>query len=223
MTGLKITVPARPEPLEVESDRSALIVVDMQNAFCKKGGMFDFFGKLNAPMTERVIAIDDEVIRAFWKKGIKIIYLRMTYGKEESPDSPFYWKEGGLKAMRDNPALKGGFLTRGSRDWQIIDELKPGPEDVVIDKTRFSGFTRTELDAKLKELNIKYLFFIGLFTNICVESTLRDAFFHEYFPVLIEDACGSNGPDFTQDATAWNVASVFGWVTTSKKVIKSLR
>jgi ureidoacrylate peracid hydrolase len=150
---------------------------------------------------------------------VKIVYLRMTYGKE-TPASPFYWKEDGLKAIRENPALKGKFLTRGTKDWQIIDELKPAAKDILINKTRFSGFTRTRLDARLKALGIKYLFFIGLYTNICVESTLRDAFFHEYFPILVEDACGSMGPDFTQDATVFNINAVFGWVIKSRDIIK---
>ena len=181
----------------------------------------DSFGRLDERLANRIISADKKVISAFREKGIKIVYLRMTYGKE-TPDSPYYWKEDGLKAIRENPALKGKFLTRGTWDWQIIDELKPKAKDILINKTRFSGFTRTRLDAKLKELGIKYLFFVGLYTNICVESTLRDAFFHEYFPILIEDACGNMGPAYTQDTTVFNVNAVFGWVTTGNEVIKSL-
>ena len=77
-------------------------------------------------------------------------------------------------------------------------------------------------DETLKNLNIKYLFFIGAFTNICVESTLRDAFFHEYFPFLIEDACANIGPEYTQDATVSNVIQAFGWVIDTKEMIKAL-
>ncbi len=218
---MEITLPAKPEEIKLDLNKSALIVVDMQNGFCKKDGMMDSFGRLNVPAVERVIAADKKVIEAFRKKGVKIVYLRMTYGKE-TPASPFYWKEDGLKAIRENPALKGKFFTRGTWDWQIIDELQPAAKDIVINKSRFSGFTRTRLDARLRELGIKYLFFIGLYTNICIESTLRDAFFHEYFPVLIEDACGGMGPDFTQDATVFNVDAVFGWVIKSRDIIKLL-
>lgn len=218
---MEIRLPAKPEEITLDIDKAALVVVDMQNAFCKKGGMMDFFGMLNTPVIERVIAADKKAIDIFRKKGIPIIYLRMTYGKKESPDSPFYLKEGGLKAMRENPGLEGKFLTGDTWGWQIIDELKPETGDIIIDKSRFSGFTRTGLDAALKKLKARYLFFIGAFTNICVESTIRDAFFHEYFPILIEDACGNLGPEFTQQATVFNVAQAFGWVTTSNDVIKS--
>jgi ureidoacrylate peracid hydrolase len=218
---LEITIPAKPTAITLDTDKTALIVVDMQNSFCKKGGMWDYFGKLDEPMSKRIIAADRSMVEAFRTKGIKIIYLRMTYGSEESPESPFYWKESGLVAIRKNPELKGKFLTQGTWGWEIIDELKPKAQDIIINKSRFSGFVKTELNDRLREFNIKNLFFIGLFTNICVESTARDAFFHEYFPILIEDACGNNGPGFIQDATIWNISSVFGWVTTSNDVIKS--
>ncbi len=221
---MKITIPAKPAAITLDSDRAALIVVDMQNSFCKKGGMMDFYGKLNAPMSERVIATDKRMIELFREKKRKIVYLRMTYNPDMvdgDPESPYYWKESGLTAMRKNPELRGKFLTPGTWDWQIADELKPGKDDIVIDKERYSGFVNTGLDARLKENNIKYLFFAGLFTNICVESTVRDAFFHEYFPILIEDACGNTGPAFIQDATIWNISSVFGWITTSDDLIKA--
>jgi ureidoacrylate peracid hydrolase len=57
---------------------------------------------------------------------------------------------------------------------------------------------------------------------VCVESTLRDAYFHEYFPVLVSDACGNAGPDFTQQAVIWNVRHVFGWVTETAELLKAL-
>jgi ureidoacrylate peracid hydrolase len=223
---MEISVTAEPEPIKLDTARTALIVVDMQNSFCKKGGLFDYMGRLNEAKAKRVIEVDKQVIEAFRHKGMKIIYLRMTYAPDLSdaggPESPSYWKESGLVAMREHPELKGKFLTLGSWDWEIVDELRPVPDDITVNKRRYSGFVRTELDEVLKKHDIKYLVFIGLFTNVCVESTLRDAFFHEYFPVLVRDACGHTGPDFIQDATVWNVQSVFGWVTTAGDLIKSL-
>ena len=224
---MEIIIKAKPEDIKLDINRTALIVVDMQNSFCKKGGMMDFFGKLDEGMTKRVIAIDKKVIDACRRIRIKIIYLRMTYGRDlldaGGPESPNYWKQGGLVAMRKNPELKGKFLTSGTWDWEIIDELKPQPEDTIVNKSRYSGFVNTELDTVLKKFNIKYTVFIGLFTNVCVESTLRDAFFHEYFPVLVSDGCGNTGPDYIQDATIWNVTSVFGWVTRADDLIQALK
>jgi ureidoacrylate peracid hydrolase len=222
-----VIVPAKPEPIKLDVERTALIVVDMQNAFCKKGGMFDFMGMLDEAKVKRVIETDKRVIEAFRRKGTKVIYLRMAYSPDLAdagdPESPSYWKEGGLVTMRKHPEWKGKFLIIGTWDWEIIDELKPQPGDVAVDKNRYSGFTNTDLDAILKAQNIKYLVFIGIATNVCVESTLRAAYFHEYFPVIVSDACGNTGPDYTQEATIWNVSEAFGWVTTSDDLVKALK
>jgi ureidoacrylate peracid hydrolase len=224
---MEINIKAKPEDIKLDINRTALIVVDMQNSFCKKGGMMDFFGKLNESMMKRVIATDKKVIDACHQMRIKVIYLRMTYGRDLAdaggPESPNYWKQGGLVAMRQKPELKGKFLISGTWDGEIIDELKPQPQDTIVNKTRYSGFVKTELDAVLKRINIKYTVFIGLFTNVCVESTLRDAFFHEYFPLLVSDGCGNTGPDYIQDATIWNVTSVFGWVTSADDLLQALK
>ncbi|MFH1646813.1 MAG: isochorismatase family protein [Chloroflexota bacterium] len=223
---MEVVVPARPETIKLDTDRTALIVVDMQNAFAKKGGMLDVLGTLDAARAERVIAADKKVLEAFRRRGLKIIFLRMTYGPNLAdagwPESPNYWKEGGVVAMRRNPEWKDRFLTIGTWDWEIIDELKPKPGETVINKSRYSGFVKTELDDVLKKANIKYLVFIGIATNVCVESTLRHAYFQEYFPVLVSDGCGNVGPEFIQDATITNVASFFGWVATADDLIKAL-
>lgn len=224
---MEVVIPAQPEPIKLDINRTALIVVDMQNAFCKKGGTFDIIGMLDEAGAKRVIETDKKVIEASRRQGIKIIYLRMAYRPDLSnaggPESPNYWKELAMVTMRERPEWKGRFLTIGGWDWEIIDELKPRAEDIAVDKSRYSGFANTELDAILRTHNIKYLLFIGIATNVCVESTLRDAYFHEYFPVMVSDGCGNIGPDYTQQATIWNVSEVFGWVTTSDDLIKALK
>ena len=222
---MKLDIPAKPEPITLDIARTALIVVDMQNAFAKKGGMLDVLGVFNEDRANLVIANNKKIIEIFRRTGMPIIYLRMTYSPDLSeaggPESPNYWKQGGLVAMLHHPEWKGKFLTIGTWDWEIIDEIKPLAEEIIINKSRYSGFVHTELDTVLKSLNIKYIVFIGIATNVCVESTLRDAYFHEYFPVLVGDACGNTGPAFIQNATIWNVTSVFGWVTTTIDFLKS--
>ena len=224
---MEVVVPTKPEPIKLDINRTALIVVDMQNAFCKKGGTFDVMGMLDEAMAKRVIETDKKIIEASRRKGIKIIYLRMAYrpglSNAGGPESPNYWKETALVAMRERPECKEKFLTIGSWDWEIIDELKPRTGDIVVDKNRYNGFANTDLDAILRTNNIKHLLFIGVATNVCVESTLRDAYFHEYFPVMVSDGCGNIGPDYTQQATIWNVSQVFGWVTTSDDLVKALK
>jgi ureidoacrylate peracid hydrolase len=223
---MKLLLKAEPESITIDTEKTALIVVDMQNSLCKKGGLLDYWGKLDESMTGEVISVCQRLIAFLRKNNIPIIYLRMTYGLEQDanlgPDSPFFWKEKGLVAERREPSLKGRFLMTGNWDWEIIDELKPEPGDTVINKSRYSGFVNTDLDATLQSMGTKYLFFAGLYTNCCVECTLRDAFHREYFAILIKDACGSTHPDSVQEATYYNVQNAFGWVTTVNNLIKSL-
>ncbi len=223
---MKVVVPAKPEPIEIDVERTAIVVVDMQHAFCSKDGMLDVFGQLNEVKADRVIEVDKKVIEAARRAGIKIVYLRMAYRPDlldaGGPESPYYWKSGAVRRMHESSEVRGKFVTQGSWDAEIVDELKPEPGDAVVDKNRYSGFRNTGLNAVLCTLNIKYLVFLGIATNICVESTLRDAYFSEYFPILVSDGCGNAGPDYTQEATIWNVSALFGWVTTSSDFVKAL-
>jgi len=223
---MEIILPSQPVPVKIDTSRTALVVVDMQHAFCSRSGMFDAMGKLDEARVQPVIQTDKKVIEAFRNNGLKIIYLRMGYRPDLAdaggPESPNYWKEGSLASLREHPELKGRYLTVGTWDWEIIEELAPRSEDIIVNKNRFSAFPNTNFDIILKSCNLKYLVFVGLFTNVCVESTVRDAFFHEYFPILVSDGCGNLGPDFTQQATIFNISSVFGWVTSAAELIKAV-
>jgi ureidoacrylate peracid hydrolase len=223
---LELTIPARLDPVTIDTARTALVVVDMQNAFCKKSGLFADIGMFSDIKVQPVIDVNKKIIEAVRQKGIKIIYLRMGYRPDMAdaggPDSPNYWKEGALLALRMHPEWKSRALVAGSQDWEIIDELKPQAGDIIVDKNRYSGFPNTQLNVILQTNNLKYLLFSGLFTNVCVESTIRDAYFAEYFPILISDACTNCGPETNQESTIWNVSNVFGWVTTSSELMIAL-
>ena len=140
---MKITVPANPQPVKIEIARTALIVVDMQNAFCSSEGMFDLKGSLDRPKVEKVIDVDKKVIQACRGRGIKIIYLRMGYRPDLAdaggPESPNYWKERGISLMREKPEMKEHGLIVGNWNWEVIDDLKPQSEDILVNKNRFSG------------------------------------------------------------------------------------
>jgi ureidoacrylate peracid hydrolase len=224
---MDIILRADPEPVKIDATRTALVVVDVQNAFCSKGGLFDILGQLEEDKINRVISIDKKVIEACRRKGLPVIFFRMGFRPDLAdtggPECISYWKEETLVSAREDRRIKGRYLTHGSWDWQVVDEIKPQPEDILVNKNRYSGFPNTDFDIVLRTRNIKYLLFCGFFTNVCVESSIRDAFFHEYFPIIISDACGNAGPDFTQKATIWNVTHIFGWATTSKDLIHSLK
>lgn len=109
--------------------------------------------------------------------------------------------------------LPGQLLARGTWDYELVDELKPQPGDISLHKTRYSGFFNSQLDSVLRSRGIRNLVFVGIATNVCVESTLRDGFFLEYFGVVLEDATHQAGPDFVQQASLYNIEKFFGWVS----------
>jgi ureidoacrylate peracid hydrolase len=116
-------------------------------------------------------------------------------------------------------------LIRDTWDTDIVPELKPHDNDIVIYKTRFSGFYQTDLDATLKKLGIRYLIVTGVTTSICVESTVRDAMFRDYLCVLLRDCMsepvGHDLPRTNHDASLLNVEVLLGWVSDSEQFVKA--
>ena len=216
---------ARPEALEIDPARTALVVVDMQNAFVSPGGMFDLAG-FDISGAPAVIDVHRRLLDGCRAARVPIVYLQMTYrpdltdGGDET--SPNFHKELGLVMMRRRPELEGTLLVEGTWDWQVVDELSPQAGDTVIRKSRYSGFCRTPLADHFRAAGIRHLLFTGVATNVCVESTARDAYFEELWPILVEDALNHSGPDFNRDATLWNFEHVFGWVTWSDDVLATL-
>lgn len=224
-----VTIPARPEPIQIDLARTALLEIDMQNSGLKEGGQFMQHGWDRARVSAHYAVVEkhQQIIPACRKAGAKIIYIKMSYNKDYSnsggPESPNWHKELALVSMRKRPELWGKFMTEGTWDEEIIDELKPEVGDIVVRKHRYSAFIGTDLDNILKTYNIKYCMYIGLTANICVESTLRDGFFLDYWPILVADATDSNIPGHeTYRATLWNVENLFGWVTTTAELVQAL-
>ncbi len=219
-------VKAEPQPVLVDFARTALLVVDMQNAFAHKGGYFDLVG-LDITPIQRIIKPCREIINAARATGIRIIYLQMGCSPDLSdkgpPDSPSSIKSRVLSMMKEHPEWKDRFYIYGTWGAEIIEELKPREGDIVVKKQKHDGFIGTNLDIILRTLGAKYLFFVGTATNICVESTLRHAFSLDYFPILVSDAVSQMGSNITQDATILNVQSTFGWVTNAEELQHAIR
>jgi ureidoacrylate peracid hydrolase len=213
---------AKPEPVEVDLSQSAVVVVDMQNAFASKDGMLDIAGA-DLSGAPAVVDVIGRILLGARRAQIPIVYLQMGYKADLSdsggPESPNWHKELGIRMMKSRPELKGKLVTEGTWDFAIVDELAPQPSDIVIVKTRYSGFSRTGLDAELRGRGVRYLFFTGIATNVCVESTLRDAFFLDYWPILITDASMAAGPPAVQEATLFNIESYFGWTIPSSEFL----
>ncbi len=211
-----ITLPARPESLTFAPQQSALIVVDMQNAYASQGGYLDLAG-FDVSATRPVIDNINTAVAAARAAGMLIIWFQNgwddQYVEAGGPGSPNYHKSNALKTMRQRPELQGKLLAKGGWDYQLVDELTPQEGDIVLPKPRYSGFFNTPLDSILRSRGIRHLVFTGIATNVCVESTLRDGFFLEYFGIVLEDATHQAGPAFAQQAALFNIVTFFGWVS----------
>ncbi len=212
----QVTLPARPEALPLTPAQTALIVVDMQNAYASPGGYLDLAG-FDIGGAEGVIERIRATVQAARAAGVLVVFFQngwdAGYAQAGGPGSPNWWKSNALKTMRERPQLEGQLLAKGTWDYALVDALKPQDGDIVIEKPRYSAFYNTPLDSMLRARGIRTLAFCGIATNVCVESTLRDGFFLEYFGVLLEDATHQAGPAYLQEASVYNVETFFGWVS----------
>ncbi len=223
-TNRPVGLTCTPESIEIDLDRTAVICIDMQNAFVREGGMFDLVGWPTAG-ARAVIEPDRKIIEAARSAGVKVVFVTMSFNpgltNAGSPDSPSYHKEIGMVLMREHPEWADKAIVHGTWGERIIDELSPLPGEPIVRKQRYSGFVGTDLDLILKTLGIRHCVFIGGATNVCVGTTLMDAYSHDYFPILVKDAVFTQCPPVTVEATIWNVENLFGWVTTTADLLSA--
>ena len=197
---------------DLASEKKALIVVDMQNGFLKPDG---FMAKAGLNIDQCIAAIEpnQRVIAACREAKIPVIFTRYTL----RPD----YKDAGLLG-EVYPALKeSGAMVVGTRDWEIADELKPTPEDIILDKQRYSSFYNTNLEVLLRGLGVTLLVVTGVTTNICVESTIRDAFFRDFKVTVLEDCVGAVD-EMMQQGPLHSVRYGFGDVMMSDEFIAAI-
>lgn len=215
---------AEPESIQLDAKQTALIVVDMQNAYTSLGGYLDLAG-FDVSKTQPVVKQIQQAIDVAHAAGIQVIFFKngwdADYVEAGGEGSPNFHKSNAIKTMKKKPELQGKLLSKGGWDYELIDELQPAPQDIVIEKPRYSGFFHTQLDSILRAKGIRNLVFTGIATNVCVESTLRDGFFLEYFGVLLDDACYQAGPVEAHEATLFNVKTFFGWVSGTQSFAES--
>jgi nicotinamidase-related amidase len=232
-TNERIHIEAKPKSITIEPTKSAVLVVDMQNDFGSKGGMFDRAG-LDISMIQATVRPTSKVLVAARHAGIPIVYLKMGFrpdladlGTSDSPNRTRHLHFGVGQKMSAPDGTEGRMLIRDTWNTDIVRELKPESCDIILYKNRFSGFFETGLGEVLKRLGTKYLIVTGCTTSVCVESTVRDAMFRDYSCVLLEDCMGEpigNGlPRSNHEASLLTMQTLFGWVPNSEEFVKSLR
>lgn len=230
--GRRIKLDARPESIELDSAHTAVIVVDMQNDFGAKGGMFERAG-IDISGIRKAVAPTARALTAARTAGLRVIYLRMGYRPDLSdlgaPDSVNRARHMRLKVGERVRAPDGSdsrILVRDTWNTAIVDELKPAADDLVLWKTRFSGFYQTSLHEELQRFNCRHLVVTGCTTSICVESTVRDAMFRDYLPVLLSDCMsepiGDGLARSNHEASLLSTEVLLGWVSDSERFIRAL-
>lgn len=228
-----VALSAEPRPVDIDLRKTAVIVVDMQNDFVSKGGLLARLGISLAGMQDIVPRIR-KALEVARQEGLPIVYLKMGYRPDLSDigpaDSPMGAENRRARVgekMRAPDGREGRLLVRDTWNTDIVEELKPQPSDSVIYKTRFSGFYNTELEAILKRRGVRTLIMMGGTTSVCVESTLRDAMFRDFTPVLLSDCTaepiGQEFPRSNHEASLLVIREPpFGAVATSADFAKAL-
>jgi ureidoacrylate peracid hydrolase len=231
--GRTVILSAKPAAISLDLAKTVVMVVDMQNDFGSKGGMFDRAG-FDISIIQRAVPPTAKVLEAARSAGIKIVYLKMGFRPDLSdmgtPDSPNWIGHHAIGVGTAVRAPNGGesrILVRDTWNTEIVDELRPQLSDIVLYKHRFSGFFQTDLDDRLKRLGTRSIIFTGCTTSVCVESTLRDAMFRDYAPVLLADCSGEvvgcDLPRSNHAASVQLIESRFGWVSTSEEFVRALQ
>jgi ureidoacrylate peracid hydrolase len=227
------TVDAIPAPVELDPARSAVIVVDMQNDFGSAGGMFDLAG-IDISAIRAIIEPTRRLLAAARAAQVPIVYLKMAFtpdlGDAGAPDSPTWIKHMPLRAGQATTAPDGRpsrVLVRDTWNTDIVDELAPQPDDVIVYKNRYSGFFGTDLEGVLRKAGASTLVFAGATTSVCVESTVRDAVFRDFHCIVLEDCTaepiGADLPRSNHDASLLVLKLLFGSISDSASVIAALQ
>jgi len=197
----------------LSEEKPALLIIDMQNAFLHPNGHLVKLGENNKPYLAIVpkIARLADLARSL---GIPVIYFRHAY-------RPGYI-DGGIVVHELFPSDKesGGWLD-GTWDTEIFEPLKPRESDIVIKKNRYSGFFGTDLDQLLRNLGVNTLIITGIHSNVCCDSTARDAVFRDYRVYFVSDATAAVDETLHM-ATLRTIGKYFGRVLTTEEVVKHL-
>jgi ureidoacrylate peracid hydrolase len=199
-----------PLPDKVDPAQSAVLVVDYQNDFVAPGGALDRAGMLN-PSLAAVEGRITELIDRGRRAGCKVVFLRCEYNSQ--PVEKYLsdvWLDQAARRWHglyiDYPVCVAG--TWGS---EFYGRVQPDESDIVVTKHRFGGFEGTDLDMVLRANGIRTLIFGGVVTHVCVESTIRQAFFRDFFSVVVSDSVAGWQPDWHRTSLQvldWGFAEV---------------
>jgi len=223
---------APPQLVQADPNKTAVLVIDMQNEFGSPGGMFDRAG-IDISGIRATVGPTRRVLEAARAAGIVVVYLQMQHRSDMadmgSEGSPHREKHGFFGVGNSNTTPDGRenrVLIEGFWGTEIIPELAPQPGDIVVAKHRYSGFYETALDGILRGRAIRHLIVTGCTTSVCVESTVRDGMFRDYHCCVLSDCTaepiGASNSRGNHDASLLTIQLLLGSVASSGDFISAL-
>ena len=214
---------AQPFAYPFELAHTALVIIDMQRDFIEPGGFGETLGN-NVALLAAIVPACQAVLHAWRQAGGLVVHTREAHHPDLSDCPPSKRQRGNAALKIGDPGPMGRILVLGEPGNQIIPELAPTPEETVIEKPGKGAFYNTNLEFLLKTHNISHLIVTGVTTEVCVQSTLREANDRGYECLLVEDATESYFPEFKQATLAMVRAQggIVGWTATADQVLTGL-
>ncbi len=195
---------------KIAVSHTAVVVIDMQNDYCCEGGIFAQSGRDMTAMYSLIPRLQRFLDKAR-KRDVPIVFVR-TVKSEEDVSLP-------MKELRARRGEKGSICTKGTWGAEFVKEIQPGDNEIIIEKKRYSGFFKTDLDARLHDMGVTTLVMMGVATNVCVQATVQDGFMHDYFIVVPNDLVASSNEEL-HDKALLSFDRFFGTVTSSTELLR---
>ncbi|MDB5945858.1 MAG: cysteine hydrolase [Ramlibacter sp.] len=217
-------IDANPFPYDFAISKAALVIIDMQRDFIEPGGFGETLGN-DVSLLSAIVPACRQVLQAWRAAGGLVIHTREAHRADLS-DCPASKRDRGNPTLRiGDPGPMGRILVSGEPGAEIIPELAPQPGEIVLDKPGKGAFYATPLHDLLQQAGITHLLFMGVTTEVCVQTSMREANDRGYESLLLEDCTESYFPQFKAAAVEMMRAqgAIVGWTATSKQLLPALR
>ncbi len=216
-------IDAKPYQFELQPESTALLIIDMQRDFLEPGGFGELLGN-DVSQLRHAIEPTRRVLKVFREMGLMVVHTREGHRPDLTDCPPAKKSRGNLELGIGDLGPMGRVLVRGEWGHDIIDELKPALGEPVIDKPGKGSFYATDLERILLNRGIKRLVVTGVTTEVCVQTTVREANDRGFECLVLADYVGSYFPEFQEVGLKMIAAQggIFGWVTDSAQLLKEL-